>query len=277
MRVTLMMTVVLLGVSSARGQDDVPSDISIFGWEAPQIVEPYYPDRATVTPSASTVPVGRFVIGAGATYTFDDEMDTEVQNWTGPELLIRGGIIPRVEGRLFWEGYSSTEIDSDLFSDTISGTTDLSAGVKVSLLDQMSFLPAAAVLGEISLPVGSDELTSDRVDPSVQLTLWYDEVAEVWSIFGSGKLSFLEDSTGSDFTQVQASAGVAYDWDEATRTFVEYFAFFTDQDGSEDAHFLQGGVIYDVAPNVTVDARIGFGLTEESADLFVGFGGSISL
>ncbi|MGP1273259.1 MAG: transporter [Phycisphaerales bacterium] len=267
----------LMATASAAGQDTVPATgYSIFGWEAPEIVSPYEQDRANFAPSASVVPFGRFVLEAGATVTYDDENDVETTNLTTPEILVRGGLFSRVEGRLGWDGYSSTEVETTGFSDTIAGATDMTAGVKVAITENQGVIPALAVLGEVSLPVGDDDLTSDRVDPSVQIVAVYDRIDDFWRFDASGRLSFLEDTADDSFTRIDVSAGVHQTWVEGTRTFVEYFAFLTDQDSVEDAHFAQAGVIYEAAPNVILDARFGFGLTADSADMFAGAGVSFS-
>lgn len=267
----------LFGAATAAGQDDVPTDFSIFGWEAPQIVEPYMADRATFTPRARVVPQGRFIISAGTTYTYNDDNDVEVQNWTGPELKIQSGILPRVNFNVSWDGYSVTEIDTTGFSDTSSGNTDLDIELKVQVLETERFLPGLAVFGGASLPVGSDDLTSDRVDPNLGLSLWWDDFDDVWQVFGSARFTLLEDGTNEEFVQSTVSGGTAQKWTNGVTTFIEYFGFLNDNDTVNDAHFLQTGGIFEVAPNATVDFRFGVGLSDDSADLFFGFGGSVSL
>lgn len=268
----------LIGAATAAGQDGVPTDISIFGWEAPQIVEPYMADRAIFTPRANVVPQGRFIISAGTTYTYNDDNDVEVQNWTGPELKIQAGILPRTNVNIAWDGYSTTEIDSTGFSDTTSGNTDADIEVKFQVLESESIVPGISLFAGASIPIGSDEITSDRVDPNAGITLWWDEFDEVWSVFGSARFSLLEDFNDEEFVQSTVSVGTAQTWaGSGVQSFVEYFGFLNDNDAVNDAHFLQGGAIFEVAPNATLDARIGVGLSDDSADLFFGFGGSISL
>ncbi len=267
----------LIGTLGAAGQSDVPTDISIFGWEAPQIVEPYKGDRAVFAPRADAVPQGRFVISGGATYTYNDDNNVEVQNWTGPELLVQAGILPRTELQVGWDGYSSTEIEAGTFSDTTSGTTDLDVEIKVQLLESDSLLPAVALFGGASFPVGADELTSDRVDPTAGITAWFDDFDEFWSVFASARFTLLEDTTEEEFVQSAVSGGIGQNWGNGIESFIEYYGFLNDNDAVNDAHFLQGGAIFEVAPNVTIDARVGVGLSDDSADLFAGFGGSISL
>lgn len=267
----------LIGAAAAAGQEDVPTDISIFGWEAPQIVEPYAADRGIFTPRANVVPQGRFILSAGATYTYNDDNDVEVQNWTGPELRVQAGVAPRTNVTVAWDGYSTTEIDAGGFSDTTSGSTDAEIEVKVQLVEGESMLPGISVFGGVSLPVGSNEITSDRVDPNAGVTLWWDEVDDFWSFFGSARFTLLEDFNNEEFVQSTVSVGTAQTWDSGVQTFVEYFGFLNDNDAVNDAHFLQGGGIFEVAPTVTIDARVGVGLSDDSADVFFGFGGSISL
>ncbi len=268
----------LVGAAAAAGQEGVPTDISIFGWQAPQITDPFDADRAIVTPRAEVIPQGRFVISAGATYTYNDDNDVEVQNWTGPELKLQAGILPRTNLNVSWDGYSTTEIETAGLSDTTSGTTDAEIEVKVQLIEGESFLPAVALFAGASLPVGSNEITTDRVDPNAGVTLWWDEFDEVWSVFASGRFTLLEDATNDEFVQSTVSVGTAQRWGgSGVQSFVEYFGFLNDNDTVNDAHFLQGGAIFEVAPNATIDARIGVGLNDDSADLFFGFGGSFSL
>ncbi|MHC4911367.1 MAG: transporter, partial [Planctomycetota bacterium] len=163
------------------------------------------------------------------------------------------------------------------FSDTSSGSTDMDAEIKFQLLESDSMLPAVVVFGGVSLPVGSNDLTSDRVDPNAGLAVWFDDVDEVWQFFGSARFTLLEDANEEEFIQSAVSVGSAQKWGSGATTFFEYFGFLNDNDVVEDAHFLQGGLIFEVAPNATIDARVGVGLSDDSADLFAGFGGSFSL
>lgn len=263
--------------SAAAGQSELPTGTSIFGWATDEILSPFEPDRGSVTPSARTVPLGRFSLEAGATVTFDDDDGVETTNLTVPELLLRAGVSSFAEVQIGWAGYSATEIDVGGFADTISGGTDLTLGIKLQALESDGLIPALAVLGEVSLPVGDEELSSDRVDPSVLAVLSFDDFDTLWRVDASVELSFLEDSvTQESFTEVGVAVGVHQTWTPAARTYVEYFNFLRDVDSVEDAHFLQAGTIIEAAPQVTIDARVGFGLTSESADLFAGAGVSVS-
>lgn len=280
---------ILLGAMSAAGASaqDEPArrggiisdtEYNIFGYESEALEFPYDADRPRTRSSVGVVPVGRFSVEGGATYTFDDEEGVEVETVSGPELMIRTGIMPRFEGRLGWTGFQRVDVNTPGFTDTTDGVTDMSAGFKFGILEENNgAVPAMAAIFEVSIPVGDDEFTSDRVDPSIELAFDYDNLHEIFGFSGSVKLTQLENQTTND-EYIQTGAAVSFDqrWDEQVETFLEYFAFFNSDSDIEDSHFVHTGAIFKVAPHVTIDVRVGAGLTTDSTDLFAGAGGSIS-
>ncbi|HED53486.1 MAG TPA: transporter [Phycisphaerales bacterium] len=284
----LLCSALLAAPVSAQGADqpDEPAprlteispdtSFSLFGFETDPIDEPFDPDRPRFRSSPSTVPFGRFAIEAGATYTFDDENEVETQTIVGPEVMLRAGVFSHVEVRVGWSGFESVEIETAGFNDTTHGTSDMTAGVKVELLESDGLIPAAAVAVSASFPVGSDDFTSDRVDPSAELVLDFDDFNETFGISGSVKVSQFENDTDDTYIQTAASVSLDQYWTEDIETFVEVYSFFNDDDAIDDAHFAQVGAIFKFAPNVTIDARVGAGLTSDSSDLFAGAGGTIS-
>ena len=253
-------------------------DTNIFGYEADPIERPFEPDRPRFRSSVGVVPVGRFSLQAGVNFSFDDESGTEVKTLSGPELLLRTGIAERVEGRLGWTGYQSVDVTATGFNDTTSGVTDMNAGVKIDVIsNNTGAVPAVVAVIEASLPIGADEFTSDRVDPTAELAFDYNNIDEVFGFSGAVQVSQLENSTTDD-TYLQTGLSLSFDqeWDDEVETFLEYFAFFNDDSDIEDSHFLQTGAILTIVPNVTLDAKVGVGLTTESSDFFAGAGATVS-
>ena len=287
--VALFCSALLAATSSAQDGQARPADpqpritdaspdasYSLFGFETDPIYEPFDPDRPRFRSSPSAIPAGRFALEAGATYTYDDENEVETQTIVGPEVVLRAGILSHVEVRIGWAGYESVEVDTLGFNDTTHGTSDMNVGAKVELLESNGLIPAAAVVVSASIPVGSNDFTSDRVDPAAELVLDFDDFNETFGVSGAVKVTQLENDTDDTYIQTAGSVSLDQYWNENLETFVEYFAFFNDDDTINDAHFIQVGGIYNVSPNVTVDARIGAGLTSESSDLFAGAGGTVS-
>ena len=277
---------VVLGAAGAAAQDGVErrggiisdTDYNIFGQEAEPIEVPFAPDRARTRTGTQVVPVGRFSIEGGVTYTFDDEDDVKVETVAGPELLVRTGIVPRVEGRLGWTGWQRVDVSTTGFDDTTDGVTDMNAGVKVSIFEEnKGAVPAMAAIVEVNIPIGDDEFSTDRADPSLELAFDYNEIHEIYGFSGSVKVSSLENQTDND-EYIQTGVALSFDqrWNEEVETFVEYFTFLNSDSDIDDSHFAQAGAIFKILPQVTVDVRFGVGLTSDSSDLFAGAGGSVS-
>lgn len=288
MRKTTYVAILLgaLGAPGALAQDGTAprggiisdTDYNIFGYEAEPLEVPYDADRPRTRSSVGVIPVGRFSIEGGATYTYDDENDVEVETVSGPELMVRTGIMPRFEGRVGWTGFQRVDVSTTGFSETTDGITDMSVGFKFGVIEQNDgVVPALSVIGELSLPVGDDDFSTDRVDPSVELAFDYDNLHEVFGFSGSVKVSSLENQTNND-EYIQTGVALSFDqrWDEQVETFVEYFTFLNSDNDIDDSHFAQTGAIFKVLPHVTVDVRVGVGLTNDSTDLFAGAGGSVS-
>lgn len=272
-----------VGVGGVAAQDGgggiiTATDYNIFGYEAEPLETPFAADRPRTRSSVGVVPVGRFSVEAGATYTYDDEDGVEAETLAGPELLVRTGIMPRLEGRVGWTGFQRVDVSATGFDDTTDGITDMSAGVKLSIIDKNTgAVPALVAVAEVSIPVGDDEFSSDRVDPSLEVAFDYDELHEIYGFSGGVRVASLENQANDDdFLQTGVSLSFDQEWDEQVETFVEYFAFFNSDNDIDDSHFVQTGVVFTIAPNVTLDARVGAGLTSESTDLFAGAGGSVS-
>jgi len=121
-------------------------------WDPAPIDEPLITDRPDFTESTEAVPLGRFQIEAGYTYTKEGDADAH----NAPELLLRVGVFEGVELRIAWPNF--TTIDAP--GDDIDGLDDLNLGVKVKLLEQDGLIPHFGVIGELSIPTGADDLTS---------------------------------------------------------------------------------------------------------------------
>lgn len=249
-----------------------------FGFLEEPLDRPFMPDRPRFRSSHDVVPVGRFTIEAGANYSFDDEYGVEVSAISGPDVLLRTGIVPRLEGRVGWGGYQEVEVDTGAFTDDTKGATDMSVGLKFDVVSEnQGAVPALVLVGEVSLPVGDDDFTSDRVDPSLELAFDYDEIDDIFGVSGGVRVASLENPADEeDYVQTGASVSFDQEWSQEIETFLEYFAFFNSDSDIDDAHFLQTGGIITIVPNFTLDAKVGVGLTSESSDFFAGAGASVS-
>ncbi len=243
--------------------------------------EPIVTDRPDFTEATATVPWGHVQLEGGYTFTYDDERGHRVSEQTVPEFLLRVGLSDSLELRTGWTGMSLTE---DLFVERNDagrrvhrevhddGGADLTTGVKLLLQKQNGLRPELSVIGELSLPTGTDSKSSRDVDPQVK-GLWSYELTERLGVAGNINLGLPTEE--SRFVQTSASISLGARLTDRLTTYVEYFGFYPNHPGSDCAHYVDGGVALQINSNLQLDFRIGAGLNEEADDVFTGVGFAI--
>lgn len=250
----------------------------LFG-EPALLTGPLISDRPDFTESPQAVPRGHFQLEMGYTYTYDREDEESTQDHTTPEILMRIGVVDRLELRIGWAGYSfqrdrfeferregRTET-RDVWS---QGNNDLSLGFKYQLYEQDGIRPALGVLAGLSVPSGSAEFSAGDVEPEAILAWAYD-VTEWLAIAGNVGVLVRSDD-GRDFLQTSAAITSVFSVTERLGAYVEYFGFYPAVKDSDAAHSINGGFTYLITDNFQIDIRAGFGLNETADDFFTGIG-----
>ena len=266
--------VLVLMVGQAFGEDN-PADQQVDD----RMAEPLVTDRPDFTESPETIPPGHAQLELGYTFTHDREGDVRVRDHTAPEILLRIGLHERIELRIGWDGYSwfDTEFERETPAgrrvtgdDHGEGAHDLSIGFKAKLIEQNGFVPHLGIIGAITVPSGSAELTSGDVDPEVVLAWAYD-ISESFAIAGNFGVG-APTQDGDRFFQATGSLTAALSLTDRLGTYVEYFGVYPNANHSDCAHSLNTGVTYLINNDVQIDWRIGVGLNEEADDFFTGVG-----
>ncbi|PIQ63741.1 MAG: hypothetical protein COV99_01545 [Bacteroidetes bacterium CG12_big_fil_rev_8_21_14_0_65_60_17] len=223
-------------------------------------VAPLITDRPDFTESAAAVPVGSFQFEGGLTFE-----DSGVDALIFGEPLIRYGLRERLELRF---GLPSIVSLDDPVDDT--GLSDLSVGFKLEL-PPTSTAWDMAVIGTLSLPTGSDNFTSDTIDPSAIFVASRDI---------SDRLSFATQARGAiegddNDAVLEATAVFGYALRENLGGFAEIATRF--QDNVDTGVTLHTGVSSLIKELLQVDVHLGFGLTDTAPDFFIGAGLSYRL
>ncbi len=218
--------------------------------------------RPSFSSASTTLETGHWQWEGGYQYTKkDDEIDTD--SHTLPSVFLRLGVNDNLELNLAWAGYTETntnEGDSD-------GVSDLSVGLAYQLTDDASPL-AIALFSSVSLPVGSDDFTSDEVDPSIGLAWSYSPTVGP-GLFGTVVLNSVSDND-ERASVLGAAIGASLAVTEQIGSYIEYFGVPSDSDDA--SHSLGAGVTYLVRNNVQLDINGGIGLNDVADDYFVGAG-----
>jgi hypothetical protein len=255
------------GPPPLRAQDTPPGDLVT--------------DRPDQTESAAVVPPGYVQVEAGVLVTRDEAGGRSVETVEGPGTLVRIGLGGRTELRLGWAGYLKEE--ADLLGSRgervrVEGPGDAEVGAKVRLRDEAGRLPDAALLVGVSLPVGDDELTSDRLDPTLLLSLAH-TLSDRLSLGYNAGVAWSSEAGDAGVLETYShgvySAAVGIGLTDRLGAFVELFGAepIDAPGGSEVA--LDGGLTWLVRPNLQLDVAAGAGLTDDARDWFVGTGVSV--
>jgi len=216
-------------------------------------------DRPDFTESAVTVPLTVLQFEGGATHTRVAEHLNETVVGEG---LLRWGVHRQVEVRVGLPSFVSRSN-----GDTHSGLGDGSIGAKYQIGPLSNGWDVAAI-GTLSMPIGEDEFSSGKVDPSLIVAAGK-SMNEKVAVGGQIMVALPTVGDGRDFlwgaTFVMSSSlgsGVA--------AFGE-LALTVPEDGTPP---LVGhtGIVYGVSDTFQVDLHAGIGLTDTAPDAFVGAG-----
>jgi hypothetical protein len=220
-------------------------------------MEALVPDRPGFGANPATVPAGFVLLEGGYDFTNASDEDTN----DAPVLLFRAGLTPKVELRLGWDGYSSNGVE---------GTLNTRAGFKIDALDQNGFVPDLAVIPEVVLPTGDDEVASDKVEPEVRFAGNY-QLTD--SLAWGGNLNFAArrgEESDERFLEFAGSTVLSIAYTPSFGSYVEYYTILPDDPVAADNHSIKGGVTYIIGGILQLDAFAGTGLDDDADDLFGG-------
>lgn len=238
-------------------------------------------DRPDQTESAVVVAPGQVQLETGVLLTRDDAEGASIEAVEGPGTLVRIGLGHRTELRLGWDGYIRQELDlPGPRRETITeeGPGDAELGAKMRLRDETGHLPEAALLVGTSLPVGDETYTSDRLDPSILLSLAH-TLTDSLSLGYNAGVEWSSEPTEAGVHETHSrflyTAALGIGLTDRAGAFLELFgAEPIDAPGGSELS-LDGGLTYLLRPNLQLDLAAGAGLTDQAPDGFVGVGVSI--
>ncbi len=263
-----LMTIHPAPAFAQDGSEPEPA-IGIMGIHADPIDEPLVTDRPDFTESTLAVPLGRVQIEAGLTFTRDGAGGgRHAESFEAPEALLRVGLIRGFELRIgapsyAWEDDGSAELD---------GLTDMGIGFKLELGEQSGARPSLALLGELSIPTGDREFTSDEVDPTVIVAWAYDLGESGWSVAGNVGASSISDSSGDRFEEFSSSLALGIPLTGSLGAYAEYYGFYRHDAGAGPEHYFNAGLNHLIDNNTQLDFRVGLGLNGNADDFFTGAG-----
>ncbi|MCP4663663.1 MAG: transporter [bacterium] len=235
-------------------------------------------DRPDQTESPVVLPPGYVQLELGALYVRDDENGVRFEATEALGSLLRIGLSERLELRLGWAGYVSEESRIEGLRTDIEGAGDAELGAKIHLRGEAGTRPEIALLVASSVPVGDDELSSERFDPSFRLAFGHtlSDRAELGYNVGVAWTSDLTADGGrTTLSSYLYSMVLGLGLNERWGTFVELYGEVPGTAPGDPVLSFDTGLTCSVGPNLQLDVAAGLGLSEQADDWFVGVGLSV--
>ncbi len=220
---------------------------------------PLTADRPDETESTSIVPLGFVQIEAGWSFEAAEHGGIWVRTHTLPGLLARVGVTHALEARL---GLPGLQLASGAAAAQRSGLGDAELGFKYRLVAAARGRPGAALIGGVSVPTGSDAVTSGGVDPSVLLALSaaFGDRLSVGSNLGSTWTARAGGGSGRAVgAHLTYTLSLAVALSGRIGMFAETFGTVP-VPGGASAHAVDGGVTWLVRDNLQFDVSGGRGV-----------------
>ncbi len=234
--------------------------------------EPLSTDRPGQSNSPTVVAPGSIQLEGGLTFERETNSgDPNTNTLIVPSALLRVGVLSFLEARVFADGFIYEDRKHD--NDRSSGS-DLTLAARARLFDQKGIRPATALDFDLSIPTGSDAVTSDGVDPSGTILLDWNLSERFGALvnLGLGSTSLGKGDSRRAF-QVEPTFSLNTSITERAGAFIEYYATISDE-GVADEHGLDGGFTWLVNDDLQLDLSAGAGLNHAAPDFYVAMGAS---
>ena len=248
---------------------------------------PISTDRPTFTPAYTVVPRGRVQFESGFTFNNEPTSASRTTLYDLPELAMRIGLFNRVELRTFWLGQTWTQTQSRPGGPWRlgGGLSDMEVGFKWQLLKpdkEKKWIPTTALITSIYAPTGGTSvLGSHTVEPYVNLIYGWSLTDKLTLAGSTGYLGMRVTDLGpgrpaDSFQRYHQSLVAFFSVNKRTTLFYEWYVWmFTNAADNRPTHYMDGGILYLLTPNMQLDLRAGFGLSGRPDDFFTGAGYSV--
>jgi len=232
-------------------------------------------DRPDQTESSSVVPPGYVQIETGWSLTRNQEGGIRTDTHTFPGTLFRRGALNRMELRLGYGGAVWEQTRQAGQSTDASGSGDMGIGTKIYFWEEQKWVPEVALLAGVVLPVGKEQFSRGRPDPSFRFSLSHtlsDRLSLGYNL-GPAWESELEETGDRDtFSLFDYTAVLGIGLNERAGLFVEVFGQIPFNAKGGPRHSFDGGLTYLIRDNLQIDGSAGIGLSDSADDWFVGLG-----
>ncbi|MCL4547960.1 MAG: transporter [Bacteroidetes bacterium] len=233
-----------------------------------------YADRQYMTKTVFVIPEGSFEIETGFAYEKEryktQSVDVVSENITFAQTSFRFGVAKnlefRADGEFLMNKTTSNGIDSN-----IQGIRGLAIGSKIKLLDETNAVPDLAVLVNLNIPYGNENLRPDRFEPGLFLALHKSLSPKIRFGMSAGG----ENKSNLDNYFYSFGTFLDYQITERFNAFVELLGTSTKTMAPEQ--YAHAGIAFLHQSNLKIDFSLGKLIHGNGSDWFGSLGMSVLL
>ena len=232
-------------------------------------------DRPDQTESSVVVPPGYVQVETGWSLSRNQEGGIRTNTHAFPGTLFRIGALDRVELRLDYGGALWEQTRDDGQNTHLSGSGDMGIGAKLYFWEEQGWVPEAALLVGVSLPVGKEQFSSGRADPSFRLNLSHtlsDRLSFGYNLGATWESTLDETNDRDTLSLFNYTAVLGVSLSDRAGLFAEVFGDIPFNAKGGPRNSVDGGLTYLIRDNLQIDGAAGFGLSDSADDWFVGLG-----
>ncbi|MCH8321343.1 MAG: transporter [Acidobacteria bacterium] len=226
-------------------------------------------DRPDQTESSVVVPPGYVQVETGWSLSRNQEGGIRTNTHAFPGTLFRIGALDRMELRLDYGGVLWEQTREAGQSTDTSGSGDMGIGAKIYFWEEQGWLPEAALLAGLSLPVGKDSFSSGRADPSFRLSLSHtlsDRLSFGYNLGATWESTLDETNDLDTLSLFNYTAVLGIGLSDRAGLFAEVFGDIPFNAKGGPRHSFDGGLTYLIRHNLQIDGAAGVGLSESADD-----------
>jgi hypothetical protein len=226
-------------------------------------------DRDSFTPATTTAGLNRLIVESS--YSFLENRGVK-DTHSFPELLVRYGLMERLELRLGWNyevggagaDTSSASVEELPPESRLERASNINYGLKFRLTDQSAWVPGSAVILTGATPTSG--MTTGTQFFATYVFGW--ELPHRCKLDAAMRYGSVSES-GERFNEWAPSVVLKAPLGERFNVHAEYFGIFSTGKAEEFGHqYISPGIHYLITPNLEIGVRVGWGLTEQTPRFF---------
>jgi Putative MetA-pathway of phenol degradation len=239
----------------------------------------YNTDRPSKTDSPYTIDAGVFQIETDvANWTLDrnnpDDSNIRVRTWLVAQTNFKLGLTNWMDFQIFPQGYANRRTSGSDFGTPLnqSGFGDTTIRLKINFVGNDGGKLAVGLVSSLKIPTNTDNLGNDASEPGFGLPVNY-ALPGGFSFFGQARIDIFDEPAANRRLQWSSPVGVSRTIAGKLSGYVEFYNAVSLNYDRPWIGTMDVGLIYQVAPNFSVDIDSFFGLTDSADDcnVFIGF------